>query len=189
MNNLQKLLSSGYLLEPGTEKEIEKLSDSQINFLCSLKRKPLILTKKVLDSAANPKIKIAERVASQKRSVQDFVNAYNQRYSTMRDALAKNSELKNLVSIGSASDGEISIIGMVKEKTEAGGEVLLELEDPSGTMRAKVSNNEKAKTILLDEVIGLKGFCSNKNLAAQEIFFCLPSKKCTLPTCAKLLMK
>ncbi len=171
MPQLQKLLSAGYLIEPGLENEIEKLSDSQINFLASLKRKPFMLTKKTIESAANPKIKIAERVPSQKRSIQDFVNAYNQRYSTLRDALAKNSELKNLVSIGSAGDGEISVIGMVRDKTESGSEVLLELEDPSGTIKAKISANEKAKTILLDEVIGAHGFCSNKILTAQEIFW------------------
>ncbi|HLE07121.1 MAG TPA: hypothetical protein VI933_00690 [archaeon] len=171
MPNLQKIISAGYLLEPGSEKEIEKLSEQQINFLANLKTKPLILTRKIIEGVANPKIKLIEKVASQKYTVQDFVNAYNQRYSTLRDALAKNSELKNLVSIGSAGDGEISVIGMVKEKTEAGTEILLELEDTSGTIKAKISSNGKAQTILLDEVIGAHGFCSNKILEAKEIFW------------------
>ena len=171
MQNLQKLLSSGYLLESGCEHEIEKLSEQQIKFLANLKAKPLMLTRKILEATANPKIKLIEKVASQKYTVQDFVNAYNQRYSTLRDALAKNSELKNLVSIGSAGEGEISVIGMVKEKTEASGEILLELEDPSGTMKIKIFANGKAQTILLDEVIGARGFCSNKILEAKEIFW------------------
>ena len=171
MPNLQKLLSSGYLLEPGSEKEIEKLSEQQINFLANLKAKPLMLTKKILEAVANPKIKLNEKISSQKYTVQDFVNAYNQRYSTLRDALAKNSELKNLVSIGSAGEGEISVIGMVKEKTEAAGEILLELEDPSGTMKIKIPANGKAQTILLDEVIGARGFFSSKTLEAKEIFW------------------
>src|SRR3989338_11118906 len=142
----------------------------QINFFANLKAKPLMLTKKILEATANPKIKLNEKISSQKYTVQDFVNAYNQRYSTLRDALAKNSELKNLVSIGSAGDGEISVIGMVKEKTEAGTEILLELEYTSGTIKAKISSNGKAQTILLDEVIGAHGFCSNKILEAKEIF-------------------
>ncbi len=171
MQNLQKLLSSGYLLEPGTEKETEKFSDNQINFLLNLKHKPLMLTKKILEALANPKIRLKENIPSQKRSIQDFVNAYNQRYSTLRDALAKNSELKNLVSIGSAGTGEISIIGMVKEKTETSTEISLDLEDPSGVLKAILPANEKAKTILLDEVIGVRGFLNEKILRANEIFW------------------
>lgn len=172
MPHLQKLLSAGYLLEPGTEKEIEKLSEPQINFLMNIKHKPLILTKKILEALANPKIKLKEIVSSQKRSIQDFVNAYNQRYSTLRDALAKNSELKNLVSIGSAGAGEISVIGMVKEKTETSAEISLELEDPSGVVKAILPANEKTKTILLDEVIGVRGNLDiSKILRASEIFW------------------
>src|SRR3989344_3919304 len=83
MPNLQKIISAGYLLEPGCEREIEKLSEQQINFLANLKAKPLMLTRKILEAVANG----------------------------------------------------------------------------------------KAQTILLDEVIGARGFFSNKTLEAKEIFW------------------
>jgi len=62
MPNLQKIISAGYLLEPGSEKEIEKLSEQQINFLANLKTKPLILTRKIIEGVANPKIKLIEKL-------------------------------------------------------------------------------------------------------------------------------
>lgn len=102
-----------------------------------------------------------------KRTVQDFVDYFNARYRAIERLLHSRQELQNLTSIGrlrGKKDREqVSIIGIVSDKRTTKNEnMLLVLEDTSGTINVLISKNKQdvfssAQDIVFDEVIGVKG--------------------------------
>jgi len=116
-----------------------------------------------------------------KREVQDFVNFFNNRFYALEKILRQRRELTNLTSIGrikkKKNREEVSIIGMVLEKQfTKNNNLILTLEDVSSNIKVIVNKNkptlfEKAKDIVLDEVIGVVGVYSNNVIFANEILW------------------
>lgn len=105
-----------------------------------------------------------------------FVSYFKMRYNLLKDVLQGRSELQNVVSISrvkSKSRNElVGVIGMVfnKEVTK-NGNIILSLEDPTGTTKVLISKDKKeiyesAKDVVYDEVIGVVG------VAGSDIIFC-----------------
>ena len=116
---------------------------------------------------------------SKKRNVQDFVSYFNKRFNSLSSILKSRSELSNLVSINRVKDirerEKVSIIGLVKDKnTTKTGNVLVEIEDPTGNIKVCMHKSkpellDKAKDIVLDEVIGILGSASNNFVFVDNI--------------------
>jgi len=116
---------------------------------------------------------------SHERSVSDFIALFTARYQTIKKFLQTRPELQNLLSISRVKSKkdkeELSIIGLVTEKQITKNKnLLLRLEDPTGTISVLVSANkpdlyQEAKTIVEDEVIGISGVNGNNIIFANNI--------------------
>jgi DNA polymerase II small subunit len=127
-------------------------------------------------------------IQSKKLEVKDFVTYFKKRFFRIRDILQGHSALGNVVSINKISGNRqgVSIIGLVKDKKITKNKnILLEVEDLTGTIRVLINQNkpelyEKAEDIPLDGVIGFKGSGNREILFANEIVFpdsALPERK------------
>lgn len=125
---------------------------------------------KVLYSASN---------YNKKLTVQDFVKYFRARYSEMRRMLQERPELDNLVSINKIPNERqsFSIVGMVTSKRVTKNKnIILELEDLNGRINVLITQSkteayEKAKDVVTDIVIGIKGSGSKEMMFANDIIF------------------
>ncbi len=118
--------------------------------------------------------------SSETRDIQDFVSYFNSRFKLISSILANRPELSSPVSISrlvSKQDREnVALIGIVKEKNVFNnGNIMLVLEDSSGEIKVMVTQTsqeayEAAKTLVLDEVVGVTGMSGNKIVFASNIF-------------------
>lgn len=116
---------------------------------------------------------------SKKLEVIDFVKYFRNRFSKMKNILEEHSELDNLVSINKISNSrtKISVIGLVIEKrTTKNKNIILDIEDLTGTIRILVNKDkkelyEKAEEIALDSVVGFKGSGNREIIFANDIIF------------------
>ena len=114
-----------------------------------------------------------------KRDIQDFVQYFNIRYKSIEKILRTRPELKNITSINrilNKRDRETtSLIGLVNEKRETkNGNLILTLEDPTGTIKVLVNKNKpeifnEARSIVLDEVLGINGVNGQNIVFANKI--------------------
>lgn len=118
---------------------------------------------------------------SKKRDIQDFVSFFNARYKALEKILRHRQELQNILSIsrivGKREKESVSLIGIVKDKnTTVNGNIMLEIEDISGSIKVLISKNKQkllnlAKDIVLDEVIGVVGVNGNNIVFANNIIW------------------
>lgn len=132
------------------------------------------------------KILSSNIIPYKKIEVNDFVAHFKNRYASLRDILKNREELVNLSSIDKIGNNrDFSIIGMVSSKRITKNKnLLLEVEDPTGRITALVNQSkleifEKAKGILLDDVIGLRCSGTKDILFVNNFFFadCVVSEK------------
>lgn len=113
-----------------------------------------------------------------KIEVSDFVKNFRSRFISIKNILQERKELENLVSINRIENsGSYSIIGLVyNKKVTKNDNILLEVEDLTGRINTIITKNrpevyQKAKEILLDEVIGLKVSGSREIVFVNDIIF------------------
>ena len=114
-----------------------------------------------------------------KRKVQDFVSYFRVRYDSLKRILQTRIELQNVISINrilSKRDREsVALIGIVNDKrTTKNGNILLTLEDLSGSILVLINKNRAdlfdfARDLVLDEVIGVSGIVGDKIIFANNI--------------------
>ena len=104
-------------------------------------------------------VKIKKPITEKKMSPEDFVAYYNTRYMGLRNILLKKTDA---LSINKAKHGfsEVSVIGMVGEKTAQG----FVLEDATGNISV-VSREDVRK----DDVVGVGGVVREGKLFQKEI--------------------
>ncbi len=113
-----------------------------------------------------------------KLDVKDFVSNFRNRFNFLKGVLMERLSLDNLTSINKLfGKGTCSIIAMVyNKKATKNGNLLLEIEDLTGRISAIVNKDrkevyEKAKEIILDEVIGLKCSGNGDIVFVNDIIF------------------
>ncbi|HDM43715.1 MAG TPA: hypothetical protein ENG02_00800, partial [Candidatus Woesearchaeota archaeon] len=131
-------------------------------FLSTIKEQPKLSERK--EELNDVEVIFSYQEKSHERSVSDFIALFTARYQTIRKFLQIRPELQNLLSISKVKSKkekeELSIIGLVAEKQVTKNKnILLKVEDPTGTIAVLVSANKpdlynEAKTIVEDEVIG-----------------------------------
>lgn len=128
----------------------------------------------------NPKFRVLSSniIPYRKIEVKDFVTHFKNRYNFLKDLLKNRTELKNLVSINKiGTNRDFSVIGIVSGKRITKNKNLfIELEDLTGRISALVNQNkpevfEKAKEILLDDVIGVRCSGNGEMLFVNDLFF------------------
>ena len=117
-------------------------------------KKPTVIVKKDFEQHSN------------KRTAQDFVSYFTSRYKIIETILSKRQELKNLTAISRVKTTKdrqnVSVIALLLDKqTTKNNNLVLELEDRTGTIKAIIKKDtkvfEQAKDIMMDEVIGVIG--------------------------------
>jgi len=118
-------------------------------------------------------------LASQKLEVKDFVKHFRNRYVFMKNILQTKPELEGLTSIDkvSGNNRNFSIIGIVSAKNITKNKnIILDVEDLTGKIKVLINYNreevfEKAKEILLDDVIGFKVSGTSEILFCNDLFY------------------
>ncbi len=128
-----------------------------------------------------PNVRILKSFDRTARSwnVQDFVNHYCTRLGIVESMLRVRQELQGLTAIARVLQkrerSTVSIIGLVSDiSTTKNGNLSLTIEDPTGQIKVMVSQSKPelfaiAKSLVLDEVIGVVGASADKLIFASTI--------------------
>lgn len=176
MNNhehMKNLINLGFLVDEKAREKIESLNEEQFfKLMESLKKdNAFIVNEATLKTFLTEDVKIINTIKRMDAfSIQDFVKNLNERYSFLQGILIKKLEMSSVVSINKCSDGDATIIGMVKEKEEKGSNFLISLEDPTGEMQVVVEKKLGEK-LGLDDVVAISGKISNRVMTASRILF------------------
>ncbi len=146
----------------------------------SKKERDLEKNKKNISAFGN-KIKILYSLANVTRKItaQDFVINFRNRFQEMKKFIQDRKELQNLTSINKLGNKrqDTSVIGFVYDKrTTKNKNIILEIEDLTGRLKVLVSHEkeeiyQKAKEVLLDDIIGIRGFGDSEILFVNEIVY------------------
>jgi DNA polymerase II small subunit len=166
------------LLENGADAPLAK------NFLTSLgaiecdfspKSLPNIEKQEINSSV---KILFSPTIIPKKISVQDFVGHFRSRYEHIKSILLdKNLEnLKSLRRIGKDRENYYVIVSILEKRITKNGNIILSVEDLNGQATILINNNkkelfDKAKDILLDEVIAIGVSGNNEMLFANDLVY------------------
>ena len=145
-------------------KEREIIDDKNIN------KKEVENTVRILSSPV---------MAFKKLEVKDFIKHFRNRYTFLQAVLQRSNELENLISIDKirGSRDSFSIIGIVSSKMISKNKnMILEIEDLTGKIKVLIKHDkeelyEKAKNILLDDVLGFKCSGTKDFLFVNNIIF------------------
>ncbi len=134
----------------------------------------------ILTEAANG-VKVATSYAlpTKKIEVEDFVKYFRNRFMLFRSILQEHAELQNLTSLNKISRQKqnISIIAMILNKRiTKNRNIILEVEDLTGRATLLAISNkkeifEKAKDLVLDDIVGFKCSGNNEILFINDIIF------------------
>lgn len=115
------------------------------------------------------------------KKVGDFVSYFNARYKAIEKLLRNRQELQNMTAIKRLAQKEqreaISIIGIVKDIEETKNEnLIITLEDQTAETKVLVSKAKKelfdgAKSVVLDEIIGITGVTGKGIIFAEKIIW------------------
>ncbi len=106
----------------------------------------------------------------EKRTVQDFVDYYNDRYERIKNLLLRRRDIQSAISLShieNRNEGEeVSVVGIVTDKYKTNsGKFIVYIEDPTGATKLLVEE-EDGEHIVQDEVIGANGSLGD------DIIFC-----------------
>jgi DNA polymerase II small subunit len=118
---------------------------------------------------------------SKKREVQDFVQYFKKRYESLKNMLQTRQELCNVISINKIlnrkENDNVGLIGIIVSKNiTKKGNIILELEDPTGSIKVIITKNKKnvfdlGNELVLDEVVGIVGNSGDKVVFCNNIIF------------------
>lgn len=184
------LMDKGYLLDPDVMDILTDESFELINKHLD-PSKERTLTKQVLENLRgnektfSPKgsVEIVKGYEDsfKKREVSDFIEHYKVRYNSLRKILQSRMELSDTISInrcfGKMEREKVSLIGLIMSvDITKNNNFLVELEDPTGSIKVLVSSSkgelfEKAKELVVDEVVGITGTMGNRIVFANDLFY------------------
>ena len=170
------------------EKVIDKL---KINFGLSLeisrerfvKREPedevSVEPRKEETNFGNVKVIYSLNNLTKKIEVADFVRHFRARHNEIKGFLQERKELENLSSINKINSKKqaLSVIGTVFDKRITKNKnILLVVEDITGRISVLINKNkqevyDKAKDVLMDDVVGIRGFGNQEIVFANELIY------------------
>ena len=176
---LQKLkIRLGLNIEISQEVICENIKDEENN-INEKDNYEIINNQEDFSNNSNVKVISFDYSPSKKLNVDDFVNYFRSRFEDMRKILQEHSELDSLVSINKMSGNKqnVSLIGLVLDKrTTKNKNILLDIEDLTGTTRVLINKNkkelyDKAQEITLDSVLGFKGSGNKEIFFVNDVIF------------------
>lgn len=169
----KKKIVEKYFVNVSVSVELKKEISIELNESPSSNKGPVSLPESSIKVLSSPIL------ASQKLTVKDFVKHFRNRYVFLKNILQKKSELENLTSIDkiSGNNRNFSIIGIVSNKSVTKNKnMILEIEDLTGKTKMLINQTreevfEKAKEILLDDIIGFKCSGTREFLFCNDLFY------------------
>ncbi len=165
-----------FFTEDGIE-ELEGLDEKELDELVKKikEEKPLFIDKNFVKSVKKPKVEIIELFLKKKNlTIQEFIETLHEYFDYFAQTLERKMNPLMLVSISSLREGYYSVIGMVKELNETEKNVIIELEDKTGSVKCVVDKRlfkEEYEQIFIDEVIGVEGKYEKSIFHVKKIFF------------------
>ncbi|MCK4634704.1 MAG: hypothetical protein KAT37_02410 [Candidatus Aenigmarchaeota archaeon] len=162
MGLIEEFLEKGILLSPKVK---AKIKESEVNeLLAKFDDKDVVLTERIFSLIKTDNVKVVNeyKKGDEIKRIRNFVDFYNERFEFLRDILKKKLNVEKITSINKLNNGDVTAIGMVKDKKEDG----FALEDPTGSVFC-ISD----KKILEDEVVAIKGKFEKKKLHEEKIFY------------------
>jgi len=172
-NHLKNLINLGFLVDEKIADKIEDLNEEELyNLVETLKKENIfIVNEEILRRVFVGEVKILRKFKkTEKITVQDFVKNLNNRYNFLQDILMKKIELSDIVSINKGNVGNLTIIGLVKEKEVKEDRFLISLEDPTGEIKT-LATKKLGERINLDDIIAVSGRVTNKKLFIDKLLF------------------
>lgn len=135
-----------------------------------------------IESFSNPVTVLSNHKSSGKKyTVKDFSQIFLARYQFLERLLSSRQGLQSTLAINRLLNKKekenISVIGLVVEINETkSGNLMLALEDPTGTIKVLISKSKaelfsEAKDLVPDEVIALNGLYNDGIIFADQIFW------------------
>lgn len=132
-------------------------------------------------SPSRVQIIISYKNEARKFEVKDFTILFASRYKFLEGILRQRQELQNTMPISrllaKKEKENVSLIVLVEDVSETkNGNVIITAEDPTGRIKAVFSKNkkdlyQKAKDLILDEVIGINGVLGDKIIFGEDIIW------------------
>jgi len=172
-NHIKNLMNLGYLVDENILKLIENIDEDTFYKLVEglKKENSFLITNELIKKILVRDVNVIKEFSSHKKfTVQDFVKGLNEKYNILQSILLKRVEFSDLISINKISSGNVSIIGFVKDKTENGDSLVVNLEDPTGIVQVLIAKPLGEK-LALDDVVAVSGRMNNKILFADKIVY------------------
>lgn len=141
----------------------------------------LALSLSSLSSPSQVQIVISYKNEARKFEVKDFTQLFASRYRFLEGILRQRPELQNTMPISrllaKKEKENVSTIALIEEINETkNGNVIVTAEDLTGKIKILFSKNkkdlyQKAKDLILDEVIGVSGVLGDKIIFGEEIIW------------------
>jgi len=127
----------------------------------------------------NIKVLMSAPNISKKIEPMDFVYYFRSRYNDIKNIIKERKDLTNLVNIDKLSDKRqsASVVGIVFNKMVSKNKnIMLDLEDLTGKIRILVNKDkkdlyEKAKNIMPDDIICVRGFGDREIIFVNDIIY------------------
>ncbi|PVX24994.1 MAG: DNA polymerase II [Candidatus Bathyarchaeum sp.] len=135
-------------------------------------------------------------------SIKEYLEYFQDRFERLKKILRRRMDVKNAIPIAVAlkapTKSKVNIIGMVTEKIESKERLFVKIEDLESSATVLVSPNlskeiiEKARSLLLDQVVCIKAIKGNNDLIIAKDFVLpeMPQKtphKASIPIYAALM--
>jgi len=172
-SHVKNLTNLGFFVDEFVVRLIESLNENDFYKLVEevKKENPLIVNKEFINKVIINDVKIIKNlVPINKFTVQDFTKNLNEKYSCLQNILLRRVEFSDLVSINKLSNGNASIIGLVKDKIEKEEGLFVTLEDSTGDVQVIVPKILGEK-LCLDDVVAVSGKINNKVVSADVLVY------------------
>ncbi|MBU5557679.1 MAG: hypothetical protein KQA33_01230, partial [Candidatus Aenigmarchaeota archaeon] len=171
-NKIQELIASGVLIEEKAAQKLSLMDNNKLNIVINKIniKKPTILTESLLLSYFPQPVKIIKEFNVIKpKSIQEFVNAINLKYTSLQNVLIQKTDIKNIVSIKNIGNEHCIIIGMIRKVNDAPEKMYVEIEDPTGSIFVNMSKNSFYSKIREDDVVAISGKKVGNIFEAEDI--------------------
>ena len=178
--NIEKIRPLLFELDSEKKKLIERFFVN-VSISVEVKKEISVEKEEEPDYNRNPPVKIlsSPMITSQKLEVKDFVRHFRNRYNFLKGLIQQRPDLEGLTSIDKINHNKrtFSIIGIVNSKTVTKSKnIILEVEDLTGSAKLLITHSkeeifEKAKEIVLDDVIGFKCSGNGEILFVNDLFY------------------
>lgn len=157
---MQQLIASGILIEEKAAQKLISIDNERLNCIISkiIDKKPQILTESVLMECLSKPLNILKELLMEKpKSMQEFVNMLNLKYSGLQKILIEKTDIKNIVSVKNIGSEYVTVICLVRKIKDGSEKTIAEMEDPTSSILVSLPKNDSSGRLRPDDVVAVSG--------------------------------